>query len=135
MYIRKFGEACLKCQKFKFRTRTYDTSSGLIITERPGQIILSDIVGPFKSEGYIGLEYDKFLILTITDVFSRKTKLSIINKIDSQTTIKEFTKYLQNNTKPERLITDNGKNYISGSFKEFLELREIRHTLTFRFNP
>ena len=92
-------------------------------------------MGLFKRTLFKGVEENKFHILTITDIFSRKTKLKLVYQIDSKITIKAFKEWIEENGAPKRLTSDNSKSYISSATKRFFDLWRVRNTLTSRYNP
>ena len=74
-------------------------------------------------------------ILTITDIFSRFTKLYFVNYIDSQSIIKGINKWIEQYGKPRVLVSDNGRQYVSRETKEFMKKHNIQHNVIPIYTP
>ncbi len=98
--------------------------------------VCSDIIGPLNSKHFkIDPKYSKFYILTFIDVYSKAIKVYDVYDITSQTVVTCFSKYIKEFGKPESILTDNGTQYISRSFRKFCRDNVIQHNLSPRFTP
>ena len=98
------------------------------------QLVHSDVCGPMPAESLGGHKY----FVTFIDDYSRccavyflKQKSEVFNKF------KEFEMITTSDCghKIEGLRTDNGGEYISNEFKDYLKSRGIRHELTIPYTP
>ncbi|KAF9761440.1 hypothetical protein NGRA_2646 [Nosema granulosis] len=103
---------------------------------RPFERITTDIYGPFpitdfKSENLRETGY----ILTITDVFTRYTKLHFSERINADIVIKELESWCANFSKPEIMISDNGKQYVNAKLERYLKIKDIKHLFIPEYTP
>lgn len=130
---------CTKCQQYT-QARTHTSPSiplGHLSTDTPMQHISSDIVGPYDVSKFLHktATKKKFYILTITDRCTRWTELHRLNTISSAQVIKALHKWISTHGKPISILHDQGRQYTSDSFKQFLEREEIRQVNTSPYNP
>jgi transposase InsO family protein len=127
---------CITCQKNKKGRTNHGELKGYLIAKKPGELICSDIVGPFEADYFN--ETGKFYVLTFIDVFSRYTKLYKIKKIDSNTISTKFKHYIKknnNNFKIEAVLTDQGTQYRSQAFNDICCEHGIRQQFACTFTP
>ena len=107
---------------------------GEIRSTKKLQLIHSDVCGPMKTESIGGAKY----FLTFIDDYSRyctvyfiKQKSEVFNKF------KEFEALVTNgnSTRIKTLRTDNGGEYTSMEFQNYLKEKGIRHELTVPDSP
>ncbi|KAF9760669.1 Transposon Tf2-6 polyprotein [Nosema granulosis] len=130
----KTCEKCLRCKKLsKTRTQKFRiTSSKLMDT------ICSDIFGPFEMEEYDRSSRcynEKGYLLTITDVYSRYTEVFNLRNVTAKELILQFQSWFKRHRKPRIIICDNGKQYTSKEFDEFLKINEVRKIATPMYHP
>lgn len=126
--------ACLNCQRSKQMRFNHGELKNFIISNYPFEIISSDILGPLQSEFY--LSNKKFFILTITDIFTRYTKIYHTCEINSIKIVKLFIKYFQEmNILPKKILTDQGRQYTSKYFYQMCMERAIRHHFSTTYTP
>ncbi|KAG0435873.1 Transposon Tf2-6 polyprotein, partial [Dictyocoela muelleri] len=127
---------CLFCQQYKnYRTR-HDITRNIKTPERIFKTISSDIYGPFNTyDNDDNVILSKNYILTITDHCSRYTSAFHLNQITSKNLITFFIKWFKTYGIPKNIITDNGKQYTSTTFENFLLKNDIIHIKTSPYNP
>ena len=95
---------------------------GEIRSTRRLQLVHSDVCGPMQTESLGGRKY----FATFIDDYSRCCNVYFLkHKSEVSEKFKEF----------ETLRTDNGGEYLSGEFKEYLKSRGIRYELTVPYSP
>ena len=98
------------------------------------QLVHSDVCGPMQTESFGGAKY----FVTFTDDYSRccavyfmKQKSEVLEKF------KEFEAVATNEAgrSIRTLRTDNGGEYLSREFEDYLEGKGIKHELTIPYSP
>ena len=119
---------CEACILGKISRKPFKSSDHMK-TSCPGEIIHSDIMGPFSTPGLKGHRY----FVTYIDHFSRFATVALLkNKSKQLENMKGFIAAFNNqhNVTIKQVQTDNGGEYISRATKTFLESRGIHHRLT-----
>jgi len=98
------------------------------------QLVHSDVCGPMRTESYGRAKY----LVTFIDDCSRWCEVRFIKH--KSEVFKEFVKVKsllenQKDTKIKCLQTDNGTEYLSKEFSDYLDVRGIRRRLTVPHNP
>ncbi|KAG0436065.1 hypothetical protein DMUE_4405, partial [Dictyocoela muelleri] len=103
----------------------------------PREMIGLDIKGPIKGSHFkISRKYDKFYILVIVDIFSRYTYVDFITDINSATICDILeNSWLIKFGPPPKLISDNGRQFISSNFKALMDKYNIKHITSAPYNP
>ena len=86
----------------------------------PWKRILVDYAGPFKGE----------MILVVVDAFFRWFEVAIVTQTTSTTTIGKLREIFAQHGLPDMLLCDNGTNFISEEFAQFLRSKGIIHVKT-----
>lgn len=134
--IQELLTRCEKCQIYKKTSHKYGLISGSISTSEPFKHISSDIYGPVETFQFeTADENSKFYILTITDRCTRWSEAYMIKEISAKETIKAFERWEKNNSRPYTVLTDQGRNYTSREFCEYLKEKAIRNSTTTPYNP
>ncbi|MGL5708363.1 MAG: reverse transcriptase domain-containing protein, partial [Aeromonas sp.] len=133
--IKKVSKNCLSCQKNKIINVKYGKTSGYIVPENPFEIISSDIVGPFNYKEYKTEFTQNFYLITVTDHFSRFTKVFAAQNITSYEIVQVISSWSTLFKKPKILVTDQGRQYMACNTKKFLYQNEIQHNYTSAYNP
>jgi len=132
-------ENCLACQHNKLNHRKYGYVSGNITAAYayPFEKISYDIYGPINlKDKNINEIVHKIYFLTITDIYSRYLKITILKNLNANELVKNFKKILKESFKiPKELITDRGTQYMSKSFSNLLKEQNIIHKPTTPYNP
>ncbi|TBU08472.1 integrase core domain-containing protein [Hamiltosporidium magnivora] len=122
---------CSTCMINKRQTISYGKITGFIESAQPLKKICSDILGSLINQ----FDKRKFYILTITDVFSRYTLLTILYQINTKQVIKAFENWFHRFKRPKEILTDQGRQYISEEFNTFCRFNGIKHICTSVYNP
>ena len=72
-------------------------------------------------------EYEKRQYLLLVDYYSRFIEVTELSKITSEEVILAMKKIFSRNGRPQCLITDNGRQYVSEEFKNFVHKLLITH--------
>lgn len=125
--------SCQSCQREKDYTTKYGILNGEIYATRAFQTVSTDIMGPiplneFKGEGNI-------FVLAISDCFTRFIKLFPIKNITAKKITKCMKQYTETHTSIERVISDQGTQFMSKEFKKLLKDKKIIHTICSAYNP
>lgn len=124
-FVKKYIKSCLEC--------AYSKVPG---GKRPGELhpikkvdtpfdtIHADHVGPFVRSAR-----GNMYILALIDSFTRYIYLKPVRNTKAFTTIRVFKEYFGIFGVPRRIITDRGACFTSGSFKNFVQDRNIKHVL------
>lgn len=129
--VETFVKACHSCA-------TRKTPAGLTVpVERPFfptqpfEMVSLDIVGPFPRSGR-GNKY----LLTFIDHLTRYTEAIAIPEQTAEATAKAFVeKIITRHGVPHRLLTDQGRNFVSGLFKDVCKTLGITKLQTTPYHP
>ena len=128
---------CVDCQVNKKTNNKYGTLKGNLFNNKPYEFISSDIVGPFKTEHYLtGHFEDLFYIVTFTDLFSRWSEVRILFDTKADTICESLQIcWLSKFPCPLKILTDNVRQYIASTFRQFCKERGIKNIYTTTYNP
>ena len=122
-------DICAKCkihvQPFKNSTHREEDVLGLIH---------SDICGPINTESLGGAKY----FVTFTDDCTRYTETTMMrHRSEVLEAFKNYKVKVEKQTgrQIKKLRTDNGKEYLSNAFKDFLKNEGITHQLSVEYTP
>jgi transposase InsO family protein len=79
-------------------------------------------MGPFPEDE----NGNKFIIVVI-DVFSRFVELYAVPELTAENSAKVLIEYTSRYATPDRILTDNGKEYVNKIMKELINLLYTRH--------
>ncbi|KAG0440649.1 hypothetical protein DMUE_1579 [Dictyocoela muelleri] len=118
--IQKMCAQCKICNEEKDLFHNFGITINEFNVTKPREMIGLDIKGPIKASHFrMARNPNKFYILVIVDIFSRYTQIDIITDINSTTICSFFEKtWLNIFEPPVRLISDNGRQFISSNFRE-----------------
>lgn len=135
--VKNIVQSCNLCNLCKNRRSNYGKVVGGLIAKEPLEFISTDIFGPIKTNHFnTSREQEYFYILTVTDIFSRWTEVEIIFDITSLTITEGIKKiWLNKFQHPKRILSDQGRQYISKNFNEMLKEYEIKHYFSTAHNP
>ncbi len=115
-------KGCKKCQEYKTSNSRAGEYNFIETPKHPFERISSDIYGPLNGEEYQSKEeYKKFYLLTITDHFSRLTRIFLLTFIDTQHVLTKIKNWFEKQGTPKELITDNGRQFTSKELKGYLD--------------
>lgn len=123
---------CAGCQYGKAHQLPYDDSK--FQAKAPLELVHSDVFGPVKQPSVRGLRY----MITFIDDFSRYVRVFFMKgKSESFSKFKEFKEVAEAEIgkKIHCLRTDNGGEYMSDEFSQFLQENHIRHQYTCPYTP
>jgi len=123
---------CVTCLEGKQTSKPFRNKGKRAKTKL--ELVHSDLTGPFETPSFGGAKY----CLTFVDDFTRKVFGYMIKaKSEVFTKFKEFKALVENETgnKIKCLRSDNGGEYTSKEFENFLKAHGIRHQLTVPHTP
>ena len=123
---------CESCAVGKATKRKFETSK--IRTTRKLELVHSDVCGPITPNSLSGNRY----FITFTDDYSRCTAVYFMkHKSEALEKFKEFEATAVGDCGETigTFRTDNGTEYISQAFKEYLKSRQIRHQTSAPYTP
>ncbi|WUR04570.1 endonuclease [Vairimorpha necatrix] len=127
---------CETCKRYKPRNNGIETKGPHISANHKFEKISSDIFGPFKLNDYIHKgKKEAGYILSITDIYSRFTRLYFYYNVGANKVIEALTQWERDYGKPKQIISDNGKQYIGRELKTYLDNAKITHSLIPTYSP
>lgn len=132
-YVWDFVAKCQVCRLAKPSTEGTKAPTGQYRNpQRIGRVLSIDLVGPLPASKVVKHMY----IIVCVDAFSRYVFTKSITRANSQAIIDFLLKdiFYRFDT-PKVIITDNGKQFISQVFEEFLKKHKIRHETTPFYHP
>ncbi|KAG0437948.1 Pol polyprotein [Dictyocoela muelleri] len=127
----------MKCCTCKDRTKKYGLIKGCLQAKHFLEIVSTDIFGPIKAIHFRNTRNkEKFYIITFTDLFSRLTKVDILFNISAEAVFKSIKSNLFKRIGvPKKLLSDQGRQYISDMLKAILKTNKVQHILASAYNP
>ena len=122
---------CFTCQVFKDNNSAVIPPTLKIITSYPFELVAADLMSlPKTNSGYVAL-------LVVVDHFSKFVAAVPLKNKQSATVIKAFVRNVLPFLPciPINVLTDNGPEFISEEFSEFLTQSGINHKLTIPYCP
>lgn len=94
-------------------------------------MVSTDIFGPVKAVHFKNTQNkEKFYIITFTDLYFRLTTVDILFDISANTVVRSMkTNLFQRIGVPKKILSDQGRQYISDAFKRTLKSQNISHVL------
>lgn len=124
-------KTCTACQQSEKSTACLPkVPATLPQAERSGQLFSIDIAGPFHTAPM----HQRFLVVLL-DHFSGYPEVLATQNIQCRTIIKWLHEQFSRYGNPEKLLSDNGPQFISEEFEDFLRSRDIEHLRTPVYNP
>lgn len=126
-----YVRSCESCQHNKSSQQASSNRMHASLTEAPWQTISIDFIGPLPRT-----KTGHTMLCVMQDRFTKWIELKSLHKATSQTVvkaIKELIIYRQGC--PKTVITDNGRQFISKEFNEFIEDYGITHRKTPPYSP
>lgn len=123
---------CEVCQEGKQSRLQFPTGGSR--AKKPLDLIHSDVCGPLEVKSLGGARY----FLTFIDDYTRKVFVYFLhNKSDVFTKFKEFKALVENQLtlKIKCIRTDNGKEYLSNEFSDYLKKTGIIHQTSNPYTP
>ena len=124
---------CEGCVEGKIHRQSFQPVGEIRSTEKL-QLVHSDVCGPMSTDSIGGRKY----FVTFTDDYSRCCSVYFIkHKYEVFEKFKEFETAITTSSgqRIRRLRTDNGGEYVSKEFENYLKSREIFHEFTVPHSP
>lgn len=123
---------CPECQFNKHSNQNYGILTGQIVSLEPWIHIALDIYGPidWKKNGQKGY------ILSIIDQCTRWCEFKTLKSISASKISEAFQNaWLSRYPLPQKVTTDNGRQFVSNQFKNLLEQYNIKQHTIIPYNP
>ena len=109
---------------YQLHKKTKNKVSAHMVAFRENQIWLADLLDMSNySKDNHGFKW----ILLVIDVFTRKAYAQSMKSKESANVLSAFKKIVEENGKPEKLITDNGSEFINREFQKYLSDNNVFH--------
>ncbi|XP_055958447.1 uncharacterized protein K02A2.6-like [Patella vulgata] len=122
--IEKITKHCKMCQENAPMPASPDVASWNWPSS-PWKRLHLDFAGPFLG----------YYFLIVVDSYSKWLEVIQMKSITTTSTVKELRKLFSTFGTPEHIVTDNGTQYTSSEFFEFLFANDIKHTRTAPAHP
>ncbi|KAL1251129.1 hypothetical protein QQF64_018925 [Cirrhinus molitorella] len=123
--------ACIPCQSNDKTAITHPAPLQPVpLPDGPWKKLGLDIVGPFET----ALPACRYAV-TLTDYYSKWPELAFCPSATTDTVLDFLTTTFGRHGNPETVITDNGTQFTSAAFCEFLQTRGIQHSKTSVYYP
>ncbi|KAF0985836.1 hypothetical protein HZS_215 [Henneguya salminicola] len=130
------SKGCNKCLENKTFNPHKGKVEGGLYSKKPFEIISTDIVGPYEGRHFSNAPADKIWILTISDICTRYSLATSLLKPDAEHICASLKKYWFSNYElPIKIISDQGRPYMSKTYRNLLKKHGIRPSYTTTYNP
>nr|XP_056721023.1 uncharacterized protein K02A2.6-like [Euleptes europaea] len=122
--VEEWVSRCQPCQESrpeKPRAPTHHWES----THKPWSRLHIDFAGPFQGKTF----------LIVVDSYSKWLEVSDVCSMTSRVVVRELRKLFATHGLPDTVVSDNGAQFTSAEFQEFLAKNGIRHTTSAPFHP
>ena len=92
---------------------------------RPWQRVHVDFAGPFQGK----------MFLLVVDAHSKWPEVVNMTTTSAQCTIEELRRMFASYGIPEQLVSDNGPQFVSGCFEEFMKMNGVKHIKCTPYHP
>ena len=92
---------------------------------RPWQRVHVDFAGPFQGK----------MFLLVVDAHSKWPEVVNMTTTSAQCTIEELCRMFASYGIPEQLVSDNGPQFVSGCFEEFMKMNGVKHIKCTPYHP
>ncbi|MGL4848965.1 MAG: RNase H-like domain-containing protein, partial [Clostridium sp.] len=135
--IKRITKNCTICQQNKNSRSNYAVLSGAIFSTEPFSEIAIDIMGPIDPGRFKNSQKGSLVnLLVVVDLYSKWTEIYPLTKTTSAEIKEHLTKqWFKKHGKPKRLLSDQGRQFISAHFLGFLKNEGIKHTTSSAYNP
>jgi ribonuclease HI len=133
--LTKISNQCEVCKRVKHYNKKI-VSGCTLNAKNPFERVSTDIYGPFDADEFLHeLNAKMGYFITITDIYTRITKVKFVPNITAEDLIKAVKEWIIRYRKPEIMIMDNGVQYTSNKFKEFLSKIDIECRYIPKYTP
>ena len=122
--IEEVTRSCEGCQQMKRNPKL----TPLHPWEFPGgpwRRIHLDFAGPIEGK----------MLLVIVDAYSKWPEVVVMEEVTAERTVEELRNTLARWGLPLQIVTDNGPQFISETFRRFMKLNNIKHITTSLYHP
>lgn len=127
--VKQVIRVCHDCQITKHGTLNYVGPCQSIITKEIGELVMIDLYGPLPA-GKFGMNY----ILVLQDSFSKFVKFFELKQATTRSVLGKTKKFFEI-IKPKAIMSDNGSQFSSKTWKETMEYLGVRVVYTTVRNP
>lgn len=127
--VKQILKKCHDCQLTKHEGVNYVGPCQSIISKEIGELVMVDLYGPLPT-GAFGMNY----ILVLQDTFSKFVKFYELRQATARSVIGRVKKFFEI-IKPKAIMSDNGSQFASKTWKEFMEQKEVKVIYTTVRNP
>lgn len=123
--------SCLVCQKFKVSSQLATPPVHRIKMQRPFQMVAADLVQlPRTRQGHVGC-------LVVVDHYSKWASVVPLKNKKAQTVASALEHRIipALPRKPEKMLTDNGPEFVADLFNKVLDQYDIRHVFSSPYKP
>ena len=133
--IKRVTETCNICSRIKIRSFKINKENK-ITADYKFKRISTDIYGSFKLNEYkLDSLREVGYIMSITDIYTRFTKLYFLETIDTKKVVGKLKQWIKEISKPKYIISDNGRQFRNTQMKKFLKLNNIKQILVPEYTP
>ncbi|CAM4645669.1 unnamed protein product [Caretta caretta] len=93
--------------------------------DNPWQRINVDFTGPFEGN----------MFLVVVNVHSKWPEVSLMQSTTAESTIQKLWGLFRHSGLPEQLVSDNGPQFISQEFRNFMKTKGIHHITSAPYHP
>lgn len=113
-------EMCKRCHACQVASQTSNPEpiKSTELPRGPWQLLGADLLGPLPSGDSL---------FVVVDYYSRYVEVEIMRNTTTDRIIKSLHKMFQTHGLPIQIVTDNGPQFISAEFKDFMEQLDIEH--------
>ena len=120
---------CSACQMSDKVARCHNTPlQSVELPSGPWEKLAIDITGPFKSHEY------KYAVVVI-DYYSKWPEVAFMSEVTSSSIIRFLTQLFAREGLPSEIVSDNGVQFVSTEFKQFLQRLNITHCKSSLYYP
>lgn len=134
--IEKISKSCQKCSQNKITKHKYGIITGSLASTKIHEKLFVDHLGPFTNSSINhDLAINKFWFFVATESFSKYTKIYFVKTLKPKETMNALSRYIKLIGNPEKIISDQGRTFLSREFEQYLDERKIIHIKTRSYNP
>ena len=128
--IARYINSCPECQKGKGNRKGQPFQMKPIVTNRPNELLVIDFLKlSVSSEGHVG-------VIVMIDHFSKYARAIPLQEFTAVAAAEAIcTHWICNHGIPERILSDQGSQFESAIFKEFLEVFGIQKSHSTAYHP
>ena len=131
MCVQETIRSCVPCQMNDKSAKTHSAPLQPIpLPDAPWQKVGIDIVGPFESA-----TWDCRFAVTLTDYYTKWPEVAFTSTITTAAITTFLSAVFSRLGNPVEIISDNGKQFTSAEFGDYLAARDIKHSRVSLYYP